>query len=91
MKGNNKEVTKLEKLQDALALVLLILSAAVIVIAVLQRCCVIPHGFMAAIIPLLGAIALLQAILNWKNSRGVALLSLVASVFVFICAVTRFM
>lgn len=91
MKGNNKEATMLERVQDILALLLVVLSSAVIAIAVLQRCDIIPHGLMASVIPALGALSLLQAFLSWKNSRGIAVLSLLASVFVFICAISRFM
>lgn len=91
MKGNGKQITVLERVQDVLALLLVVLSSAVIAIAVLQRCDIIPHGLMASVIPALGALSLLQAFLSWKTSRGVAVLSLLASVFVFICAISRFM
>lgn len=63
-----------------------ILSAAVIVLAVLQLTGVWDKA-INVFEPLLGALMLIQAAQNWKKNRTAAVLCLVGAIFVFIAGI----
>ena len=82
MKARWNNMTTADRIINVL---IIILSVAVIVLAALQLL-----GIWANSInvyePLIGVVLLLQAIYHWKKNRSVAIISLCAAGFVFICA-----
>lgn len=41
--------------------------------------------------PLVGVVMLIQALQEWKKSRGLAIISLICAAFIFICAIVAFL
>ena len=67
----------------------LLCSAAVVVLAVLQLIGAWEKALYAAE-PLLGVVLLLNGALNWNRKRAAAAASIVAAVFVWLCAAAVF-
>ena len=65
---------------------IIILSAAVIVLAALQLLGIWENS-INVYEPLVGVVLLLQAILFWKKNRKIAVLQLCAAGFIFACAI----
>lgn len=81
MKTNWKETPLLSKLATICSI---IVAVAVVVLAIIQIFDVwssAPYLYM----PLMGIDLLLQAYTQWKTNRGVAIFSLCAAGFIFIC------
>lgn len=70
--------------RKALTIAGMILSVAVIVLAALSLTGVWENSGLAYV-PLLGALMLTQAAQNWKTRKGLAIFSIVAALFVFLC------
>ena len=64
---------------------IIILSLAVIALAALQLLGIWEES-INVYEPLIGVVLLLQAMYRWKNNRTVAIISLCAAGFVFVCA-----
>ena len=82
MKARWKNMTTQDRIINAL---IIILSVAVIALAALQLLGIWEDA-INVYEPLIGVVLLLQAIYHWKKNRSVAIISLCAAGFVFICA-----
>ena len=83
MKKEREDMSLLSKIA---VIVSIIVSVAVIVLAVLQLFDVWSNaGYVY--VPLMGINLLLQAYTQWKPNRGVAIFSLCTAVFVLTCAI----
>ena len=82
MKARWNRMTTQDRIINVL---IIILSVAVIVLAALQLLGIWEDA-INVYEPLIGVVLLLQAIYHWKKNRSVAIISLCAAGFVFICA-----
>lgn len=82
MKERWKKMTARDRIIHVL---IIILSAAVIVLAALQLLGIWENS-INVYEPLVGVVLLLQAKLFWKKDRKIAVMQLCAAGFVFICA-----
>lgn len=83
MKAKWSKLSKLDKIINAL---IIILSVAVIALAALQLLGIWEDS-INVYEPLIGVVLLLQAIYHWKKNRTVAIISLCAAGFIFACAI----
>ncbi len=67
-----------------------ILSLAVVILAILQMFEIWTQAINLCM-PLMGAVMLCQAYIQWNTSRMVAVFSICAASFVFVCAVVVFL
>lgn len=82
-----QEVWKQKSKKDiALSITIMTGSVAVIILAALQLLGIWENA-INVFEPLIGVVMLLQAIQNWNKNRGVAIVSLLAALFVFGCAI----
>lgn len=81
MKSNGKETPLLSKIATICSI---IVAAAVVILAILQ---IFDVWSSAAhlYIPMMGVNLLLQAYTQWKSNRSVAIFSLCAAGFIFVC------
>ena len=82
MKARWNNMTTRDRIINVL---IIILSVAVIALAALQLLGIWENS-INVYEPLIGVVLLLQAKLFWKKNRSVAIISLCAAGFVFICA-----
>ena len=80
MKKQNQGTAK----DKALAVVRIVASVCVLILAVLQLTGVWDRANNLTM-PLMGAVLLLQAVQEWKRQRGVAVFLLCAASFIFAC------
>ncbi len=86
MKSKWKDVPLLHKL---VAVVCILASISVVVLAVLQMFDVWNQA-INIFMPLMGVTMLCQAYMQWNTSRKVAYFSMGTAVFIFICAIIVF-
>jgi len=82
MKSRWRNMTARDRIINVL---IIILSVAVIALAALQLLGIWEDA-INAYEPLIGVVLLLQAICHWKKNRTVAIISLCAAGFIFVCA-----
>ena len=76
--------------QKVVAVISVLTSLAVVVLAVLQICGILQTAGNIYV-PLMGITMLCQAYLMWNTSRKVAYFSIGTAVFIFICAIAVFL
>ena len=81
-----KTKTKNEKI---LFISRLITTIIVIVFALLQLLKIWDKAIYVSA-PLMGVVLLIQSVQEWKTNRSVAIVSLICSLFIFICAIVAF-
>ncbi len=67
----------------------LLISVAVVVLAVLSLLGILPHGG-DIYIPLLSVLMLAQCVRDWRSQRAVAVLSLIVAIFIAGIVIFRF-
>ena len=82
MKARWNNMTTRDRIINVL---IIILSVAVIALAALQLLGIWENS-INVYEPLIGIVLLLQAICHWKKNRTVAIISLCAAGFIFVCA-----
>lgn len=82
-----KEVwNKKTKQEKGMFIVRLVASIAVILFALLQLLKIWDKAIYVSA-PLMGVVLLIQSIQEWEKSRGLAILGLICSAFIFICTI----
>jgi|GEM_PF-1832601 len=82
--NNIQKDASAKKSRLAYGIAVIICSAAVVILALLQLLGVFPDAALCYI-PLMGIIMILQACNFWKGQRWVAVVNLCAAVFVLLC------
>ena len=82
MKARWNNMTTRDRILNVL---IIVLSVAVIALAVLQLLGIWEDS-IHVYEPLIGIVLLLQAFCHWKKNRNVAIISLCAAGFIFVCA-----
>lgn len=84
-----KKWKELPKAHIIVAIVSIILSALVVIFAMLQLFRVWDRALNICV-PMLGVVNLCQAYLHWKTSRKAAYFCIGTAIFIFICSVIVF-
>lgn len=71
-------------MKSKLSIVRIIISVAIVVLALLQLLNVWENAAYVYI-PLMGIMMVIQGIQEWKRSRGLAIFSLCTAAFMFVC------
>ena len=86
MKSKRKDVPLMHKIVTIISIVV---SLSIIVLGILQIFKIWVYAINVCI-PLMGAVNLCQAYLQWSTSRKVAYFCIGTSIFIFICAIVVF-
>lgn len=84
-----KSWSEREKIDKIIIILRIIISIVVMLAAIIQLLGIWNKAINIAV-PLLGVLMIVQAIQEWKSSRGVAILGICSAIFIFICSFVAF-
>ncbi len=84
-----KSWSEREKIDKIIIILRIIISIVVMIAAIIQLLGIWNKAINIAV-PLLGVLMIVQAIQEWKNSRGVAILGICSAIFIFVCSFVAF-